>query len=244
MDDNSDGIPEELEDNIESIFNEYNPSADELILLQIQALIEEAEEELMAEYKKADKDDFVDFYDGPYESGPSMLWRLTDQIGIDSDFVTWWFAAVSLNDDGSPFYLVHERLDQIQLNKVELENLPKLADGFRAAEEHNLENMVQRNDQEDDGEGATLPSPSDIQPDQISDEGFEFVIDPEAMQNGEQTIAIRRAPALDQGSLATYVIERRNHPKEGEIPTPIGAFWGHHGGLFQSKIEDAFNRLT
>ncbi|USZ70519.1 hypothetical protein [Natronosalvus halobius] len=235
-----DEIPEELRSDIESFFEEYDPSLKDLIFLQVEVLIEEAEDEFLEEWEKSDEE--ANIYSKPYESDGAMIWRLTEQIGIDADFVTWWLAAISFNDDGGPFYLVHERSDQIRLSGVKLEDLPRLAEGFQAVEKHWLEERDQQKVEETRQEGTSLPAVSEIPPAKFTDDDWEWILDSKAAKSGGDTLAIRRAPVLDQGSLSTYVLERRNASKD-DSSIPIGAFWGHHGGFFQSAIEEAYDRL-
>jgi len=56
-------------------------------------------------------------------------------------------------------------------------------------------------------------------------------------------LAIRRAPALDHESLATYVLEQRQNDGAEKDRKAVGTFWGHHGGMFAMQIRDAIERI-
>jgi hypothetical protein len=240
--DDFEDLPDEAQAELDELMDQFDPSIDELLMFQIEALITEAEEQWAAELEAADTDVSVNPYTEPYELGPAKLWRLTDQGGIDSEFVTWWLASLALEDDGSPLFLVHDAADEITINKVERSALPRLADAFAAVEEHHRDQVTATSETQSRAD-ETPPVPSDLSPTKFSEDNWDYVVSPAAVEAGETSLAIRRAPVLDTDTLKTYVVELWNHPKNGDIPSPVGAFWGHHATLIKARIEDALERL-
>jgi|GEM_PF-720212 hypothetical protein len=139
MDDEPD-LPEGYEEMLQEALASGEISVSDLLIGQIEALIKEAQEE----FRERDSDgstSSANYYD-PYKSGPAMIWRLTDQMGIDAEQVSWWFAALALKDDGAPFYLIHTGLKDDAVERdicgIQKANRLALADAFEAAERHHL----------------------------------------------------------------------------------------------------------
>lgn len=229
MDENIDQIPDEVMDELESIAEKL--SANELQRLHIESLIDDAIDDQKGEYS------------WPYESGPSKVWNITFQTGIDRDFVNWWLVAQAIQKDGTPLYLVQVDEKTMSLVKVEISEIHKLSKAFQAAEEHWFEEVDSEKDFTDTERSSPPPTPSETPPSRTAEERWEYVVDKEGSQNGKKTLAIRRAPALDNGDLRTYVLERRNGNSSDDLPSPIGTFWGHHSGHFMSVLDDAASRL-
>ena len=224
-----------LQKNVE----ESELTTEDSLFLLIEALTEEARKEAQEQSKKSETNN--DTYSEPYTSGSSMIWRITDQLGIDSEHAIWWFAALSIYDDGSPFCLIFEKRDQIRASFVQRENLENLVNAFEEVENHYLKE--EQDGPDGDLQNSELP-PLEIEPERISEDSWETVVSSETPEEAHPTLAIRRAPVLDHRSLGTYVVEQRKDEKDGTAESPIGALWGHHAGLFAIRIEEALERLS
>lgn len=219
---NWDDVPDEFEEKIRSLSEEM--PVEDILSNQTAALITEAIE------------DPPESFSEPYESGSMAAWDITFQTGIDTDFVQWWLVALAYNQDGSPIFLVKLHGDVIERTKIGKSELPKLADGFEAADKHSMDERMKTETTSDKNKSLPLSGTS---PKKITETEWEYVVNEEAAKKNEQTFVIRRAPALDSESLGTYVLEKRNVSKSSDSPVSIGAFWGHHGLRFAERMRDA-----
>ncbi|QAU11652.1 hypothetical protein EKH57_02100 [Halorubrum sp. BOL3-1] len=232
MSDDIDQIPDEAIDELNSIGEKLSPTEFQHLYL----------ESLIADARSAQSESQERGYSWPFESGPAKVWNITSQIGIDRDFVSWWLVAQAFHEDGSPVYLVQANEQNKNLVKIETSELSQLSRAFQAAEEHWLEEVDSDEDFTDTGQGSPPPPPSEL-PSRITEKQWEYVIDEEEAQNVDRTLAIRRAAALDNGKLQTYVLEYRGENSSDELPSPIGTFWGHHSSHFMRVIEEAAGML-
>lgn len=233
MSDDIDQIPDEAMDELESMFG--NLSTNEQLRLHIELLIDEA--------KDAQSDDQEREFSWPYESGPSKVWNITFQAGIDRDFVNWWLIAQAIEKDGTPIYLV--QTDDVNLSRVEvgISELSELSNAFQAAEEHWLEEYDSEEDLKDIGRSSPPPTPSETPPPKTGEEQWTYVANEKETQNGGRALAIRRAAALDNGKFRAYVLEHQSESSSDELPSPIGTFWGHHSSHFMRVFEEAASQL-
>jgi len=120
MDDEDVDLPDEIHEMLRGGLESGKISIEDLVLGQLEALITEAHEDYQQRYGKDETSSLA--YSEPYKSGPAMVWRLTDQIGIDADHVAWWFAALALSEDGSPFYIVHDSYEKLEACRIRAED--------------------------------------------------------------------------------------------------------------------------
>lgn len=224
MEPNWDDLPDDFEEKIKSLTEDR--SLEEISSNLTAALINEAIEDLDESYSE------------PYVSEPMVVWQITFQMGIDIDIVQWWLVTLAYEQDGSPIFLVKIHGDTMERAKIKRSELSKLADGFEAAEEHSMRERMQHETSSDKNESLS----SEVPPKKITETDWEYIVDEEAEKRDEQTLVIRRAPALDNESFGTYVLERRNVSGSSNSPISIGAFWGHHGLDFANRMRDAVSR--
>lgn len=224
MEPNWDEFPDESEQKIKSLTEDM--SLQEIFSNLVEALINEALEAPGESYRE------------PYVSGSMAVWDITSQIGIDTDIVRWWLVTLAYKQDGSPIFLVTTDGDVMKRAKIERSELSKLADGFEAADEHSMRERMQNETNSDKNESLS----SEVSPKKITEAEWDYIVDEEAAKRDEQTLVIRRSPALDNESLGAYVLERRNVSGSNNSLVSIGAFLGHHGLRFANTMREAVSR--